>query len=316
MVADQNSIALMTSVARMYYLDRLGQTEIADICGVSRSTVSRLLTGARDRGIVRISVDEFDPRNRDLERQLVDRFGLTYAIVIPGMGGPATSVRRAVGYFAAQDLAEVISRKRMVGVAGGRTLAELVHHIETRPWGAGPTFVQILGAIGSSPSRIDASEQCRSLARRFNGAFRTLNTPAYAQSHRARDLFLSHQEIQKVWSLFPTLDQALVGVGTLQESAFFERGVLDEATSARIRASGAVGEICGRFFDERGYECATEFSDRVISIGLDTLRDCPDITAVLSGAARSYALKAAIRGDIVKSIVIDQAGAHALLTSL
>ncbi len=315
-MADQNPTALMTSVARMYYLDRLGQTEIADICGVSRSTVSRLLTGARDRGIVRISVDDFDPRDRNLEQQLANRFGLAYAIVIREIGGPSPSVRRAVGYFAAPDLAEIIARKGMVGVAGGRTLAELVHHIEDRAHGVGPTFVQILGAIGSSPSRIDASEQCRSLARRFNGAFRTLNTPAYAQSHRARDLFLSHQEIQSVWALFPAIDQALVGLGTLQESAFFERGVLDEPTAARIRASGAVGEICGRFFDERGYECATEFSDRVISIGLDTLRDCPDVTAVLSGPARSHALKAAIRGDIVKSIVIDQAGARALLASL
>ena len=314
-MADQNN-ALITSVARMYYLDRLGQTEIADICGVSRSTVSRLLTSARDRGIVRISVDEFDPRNRDLERQLVDRLGLRHAIVVRDMGGPPASVRRAVGYFAAEDLADVIARQRMVGVAGGRTLAELVHHIEPRPHGVGPTFVQMMGAIGSSPSRIDASEQARSLARRFNGAFRTLNTPAYAQSHRARDLFLSHREIQDAFAQFPMIDLALVGLGTLEESAFFDRGVLDEATAARIRAAGAVGEICGRFFDERGEECATEYSDRVISIGLDVLRACPDVTAVMSGTARSHALKAAIRGNILKSVVIDQAGARAVLSTL
>ncbi|HYI26170.1 MAG TPA: sugar-binding domain-containing protein [Thermomicrobiales bacterium] len=311
-MADQNN-ALIATVARMYYLDRLGQTEIANICGVSRSTVSRFLTTARDRGIVRISVDDVDPRNRDLERQLINRFGLRHAIVVRDLGGPPASVRRAVGYFAAQDLADVIGRQRMVGVAGGRTLAELVHHIEPRPFGVGPTFVQMMGAIGSSPSRIDASEQARSLARRFNGTFRTLNTPAYAQSHRARELFLSHQEIQAVWAMFPAVDLALVGVGTLEESAFFERGVLDDASAERIRQSGAVGEICGRFFDERGEECATEFSDRVISIGLDVLRECPDVTAILSGTARSHAMKAAVRGNILKSVVIDQAGAKTLL---
>jgi DNA-binding transcriptional regulator LsrR (DeoR family) len=314
-VAAEQHNALITSVARMYYLDRLGQTEIANICGVSRSTVSRLLTSARDRGIVRISVDDFDPRNRELERQLVDRFGLRHAIVVRDMGGPPASVRRAVGYFAAPDLAEVIGRQRMVGVAGGRTLAELVHHIEPRPHGVGPAFVQMMGAIGSSPSRIDASEQARSLARRFNGTFRTLNTPAYAQSHRARGLFLSHQEIQAVFAQFDAIELALVGIGTLEESAFFERGVLDSAAASRVRAAGAVGEICGRFFNERGEECATEFSDRVISIGLDVLRACPDVTAILSGTARSHALRAAIRGNILKSVVMDQAGAQALLAT-
>jgi DNA-binding transcriptional regulator LsrR (DeoR family) len=305
----------MTSVARMYYLDGLGQSEIANIYGVSRSTVSRLLTTARERGIVRISVDEFDPRDRDLEHRLIDRFGLRHVIVVRDMGGTAASVRRAVGYFAAPILAEVIGTQRMVGIAGGRTLAELVHHIVPRPRGAGPTFVQMMGAIGSNPSRIDASEQSRSLARRFHGSFRTLNTPAYAQSHRARELFLSHDEIRAVWGTFDSIDLALVGIGTLEESAFFERGVLDDGAYNGVRAAGAVGEICGRFFDERGEECDSDLRDRVISIGLDVLRDCPDVTAVLSGSARSIALKAAIRGGILKSIVIDQAGAQKLLNS-
>ena len=37
----------MAAVARMYYLDDLDQLRIADLVGVSRSKVSRLLSGAR-----------------------------------------------------------------------------------------------------------------------------------------------------------------------------------------------------------------------------------------------------------------------------
>jgi len=311
-VADQNG-ALMTSVARMYYLDGLGQSEIANIYGVSRSTVSRLLTMARERGIVRISVDDYDPRDRDLERALVDRFGLRSAVVVQAMGTTPASIRRAVGYFAAPAVAERIARQRTVGLAGGRTLAELVHHIEPQAQEAGPTFIQLMGAIGSSPGRIDASEQSRSLARRFHGVFRTLNTPAFAQSQRARDMFLSHAEIQAVWSTFDAIDLALVGLGTLEESAFSERGVLEPELLEEVRAAGGVGEICGRFFDEQGRECDTSLRDRVISVGLDELRRSPDVMAVLSGPARAHALRAAIRGGILKSVVMDQSAAHSLL---
>jgi DNA-binding transcriptional regulator LsrR (DeoR family) len=35
--------------------------------------------------------------------------------------------------------------------------------------------------------------------------------------------------------------------------------------------------------------------------------------AVMSGPARGVALKAAIRGGIVKSVVLDQAGAYSML---
>ncbi len=311
-MADQND-ALITSVARMYYLDGLGQSEIANICGVSRSTVSRLLTTARERGIVRISVDEFDPRDRDLEGKVVERFGLRQAIVVREMGGTPASVRRTVGYFAGPMLAEWIGGQRLVGLAGGRTLGELVHNIEPRTRGSGPAFVQLMGTIGSSPGRIDASELSRTLARRYQGTFLTLNAPAFAQSRRARDLFMSHDEIRSVWNAFESLDLALVGVGSLDESAIIEREVLKPDAYAELRAAGAVGEICGRFFDEQGRECVSEPRDRVISIGLDALRGCDDVMAVVSGGSRSCALRAAIRGGIVTSIVIDQAGANSLL---
>ncbi len=311
-VADQSS-ALITSVARMYYLDGLGQSEIANICGVSRSTVSRLLTTARDRGIVRISVDEFDPRDRDMERQLVNRFNLRNAIVVRELSCTSASIRRAVGYLAAPILADWIGGQRLVGLAGGRTLSELVHNIEARKHGAGPAFVQLMGTIGSSPERIDASELSRALARRFQGTFLTLNAPAFVQNQRARDLFLSHEEIRSIWNAFDSLDLALVGVGTLDESAIIERGVLKAEAMAEVRVAGAVGEICGRFFDDQGQECVSELRNCVVSIGLDALRNCQDVTAVVSGPSRARALRAAIRGDIVKSLAIDQTGAQSLL---
>lgn len=311
-MADQNG-ALVTSVARMYYLDGLGQSEIASIYGISRSTVSRLLTNARERGIVRISVDDYDPRDRQLERQVIDHYGLRSAIVIRAMGGTPASIRKGVGYFAAPSVADLIGQRRVVGLAGGRTLGDLVHQIEPQDRPSAPTFIQLMGAIGTSPGRIDASEQSRTLARRFHGTFRTLNLPAFAQSQRARDLFLSHDEIKALWATFDSLDLAMVGLGTLEESAFVERGVLEPSALAEARAAGAVGEICGRFFDERGQECDTDLRDRVVSIGLDKLRDCPDVLAVLSGPHRGPALRAAIRGGIVKSVVLDQAGAYSLV---
>ncbi len=313
-MADQ-SCALITSVARMYYLDGLGQGEIANICGVSRSTVSRLLTTARQRGIVRISVDEFDPRDRDLERQLVNRFKLRNAIVVRDITGSPVPTRRTVGYFAAPVVAEWIGGQRLVGLAGGRTLGELVQNTRPRKDVAGLAFVQLMGMFGSSPGRVDASELSRTLARRFQGTFLTLNAPAFAQSQRARDLFLAHDEIRSVWNAFDSLDIALVGVGTLDESVIVERGVLKKEAFEEVRAAGAVGEICGRFFNEHGQECASELRDCVVSIGLDVLRECRDVAAVVSGPSRARALRAAIRGEIVKSLVIDQAGARDLLCS-
>ncbi|MCX5955604.1 MAG: ECF-type sigma factor, partial [Cyanobacteria bacterium] len=49
--------------ARLYYLDGVSQTEVAKMVRVSQAKVSRLLAIARERGIVRITVEDYDPQN-------------------------------------------------------------------------------------------------------------------------------------------------------------------------------------------------------------------------------------------------------------
>jgi deoxyribonucleoside regulator len=328
----------LAAIARMYYLDDLGQQEIAAIMGISRSQISRLLTRARELGIVRISVDEYDPRDRALEAALTRRYGLRHAVVVrTGAGasgqaggaaapaGGAEQARRAIGYFAAPAVVALVRPGTTLGLAGGRTLAQLVGQLHPAPaqrgqqggpgaHGAqGLRVVQLMGNIGPEASEIDAVDLSRTLAQRAGGTFYTINAPAIAQDRAARDLFMAHDHIRFVWQLFDSLQLALVGVGSLEESAFIDRGVLPRADLDRLRAAGAVGEICGRFFDARGRECPSEYRDRVISIDLDTLRRCPDVVAITNGPRRRDAVRAAIAGGLVKSLVTDDAGARALL---
>ena len=71
--------------------------------------------------------------------------------------------------------------------------------------------------------------------------------------------------------------------------------------------------MLGRFFDACGNECVSPLRERVVSLGLEELRRVPNVVAVVSGADRSEAIKAAIRGGLVKALVIDEGGATSLL---
>src|SRR5512147_2051675 len=113
--------------ARLYYLDGLGQSEVARFVRVSQAKVSRLLAAARERGIVRISVAEYEPRNHELERSLRAQFGLDAVAVIKTLeGATAEDARRAVGHFGAPFVAGLVPPKSVVAIAGGRTIHELV----------------------------------------------------------------------------------------------------------------------------------------------------------------------------------------------
>lgn len=302
-------------IARLYYVDGLGQNDVAKLANVSQAKVSRLLSLAKERGIVRITVAEYDPRRGDLEKQIKTQFSLANVVVIKATkDADSNDLRRAVGYFGAVPVASLLKANDVVAVAGGRTIHELVRHIPTGTTKA-LTVVQAMGTVDSHVSVFDAQEVGRVMAQRLGGSFLSLNTPAFIPEKRTRDALLELQQVRNVRAHLGRSTVAIIGVGTLANSVFVERGTIDEAMVRELERAGAVGEICGRFIDASGNECATAWRDRVISVELEQLRKAPEVIAVVSGNDRSAAILAAITGRLIKSLVIDELGATALLAS-
>src|SRR5215210_2736191 len=95
--------ALMVRAARHYYLDDMSKMQTADALGVSRFKVARLLEGARELGIVRITVNDAGVPVPELAAAVALHLGLERAIVVEASGGEA-EVRREVGAAAADLL--------------------------------------------------------------------------------------------------------------------------------------------------------------------------------------------------------------------
>jgi deoxyribonucleoside regulator len=311
---DTDSEASLRLAAKLYYLDDLDQSQIADLLGMSRSSISRLLTRARKAGVVRISVDEYDPRDRELETRLREMFGLRHVVVVRNVdSSDPRQVRRLIGHVSAPVISQLIQTNTIVGVAGGRTLREMIQRMTATDEPRGITVVQLMGHVGSTAERVDAIEIGRTLTQRLGGTLCMLPAPAFAPDVHTRDAFLSVEQIRYVWQLYGAVHTALVGIGTLDDSVFIERGVVKPEEAEGLRQCGAIGEICGRFFDARGQECQTSFCERVLSIDLEELRSKPEVIGVTLGAERASAVSAAVTGGLLKSLVIDEAGARAIL---
>ncbi len=312
---DDDRDSALAMIARLYYIENMDQREIAKLVGISRSQISRLLQQARERGIVRISVDPYEPRCGDLEARLVDRFGLTRAVVIRTLRSlSGLQIRQTIGRFAGPVVSEWIKPGNVIGFAGGRTVAEVVSHLASGEGaGRGVTTVQLMGNIGPDLTAIDAIELTRAVAGCFGGVYYALSAPVLVLDNELRDALMGHEHMRSIWRLIGMMDQAFVGIGTLADSAFIDRGVLSGADRERLHEAGAVGEICGRFYDVDGQECDTEYRDRVISVTLEELRAVPEVTAITHSGDRSPAIVAALRGRLIKSLVIDEEGARGLL---
>jgi deoxyribonucleoside regulator len=175
------------------------------------------------------------------------------------------------------------------------------------------TVVQALGVVNSPVAHVDALELGQSLARRWGGFFLNIDTPAIAPDRQTRDWLLQLSSNRAVWQRLGNADAAIIAVGTPTDSVFANTYVAGNDELSTLRQCGAVGEICGRFFDHKGRECDSHWRDQVISVELENLRKFPQVIAIVVGRDRSDAVAAAIRGGLLKSLVIDVEGARALL---
>lgn len=305
---------LIKLVARLYYVDNLSQSEIARMISASQAKVCRLLRLAREQGVVQISVEEYAARDPELEAALCSRFSLKKAVVIrnlPARNSAALSSQ--VGYLAAPALAEMIQSGQTIGLTGSRTLAQLIRHVGSFCNPKGLRVVPLMGSIGVNVGENDAIELSRKLADSCDAMLYSLNSPVFVANAKIREDFMEMEQMKAIWKLYREMDLALVGIGYLKSSVFIERGALGPKDLETLLAHGAIGEMCGRFFDKEGQECESDYRDRVISIPFRKLRKVPLVVGVTVGAERAEAVVAAARSGLIKALVIDADGARAAL---
>jgi DNA-binding transcriptional regulator LsrR (DeoR family) len=212
-------------------------------------------------------------------------------------------------------LADLIKPKDVIALAGGRTIHSLVKNLPT-PADRLLSVVQSMGSVDSNLSAFDSQEIGRMLTLRLGGTFVAMNTPAFLPDKKMRDSLLKLEQVRVVHEYLDRANLAIVGVGTLENSVFVERNILSDDDKDELRAAGAVGEICGRFFNASGKECNTSWRERVMSVELEQLRRIPQVLGVISGNDRTAAIRAAIKGGLLKGLLVDESCARALLADV
>jgi DNA-binding transcriptional regulator LsrR (DeoR family) len=300
-------------VIKLYYIDNKDQKDIAKLTGISQAKVSRLLLEAREKGMVEIKVNDYSPRNQSLEKELVEKYGLSEAAVIKTIKNPHKILHyKNIGYFAAPIVDRMVRANSLICVAAGRHIAYIVEEMRKRPL-SGVSVLQTMGSVGPTANEYDAVEIGRKLAAVYNGRFYQLQTPAITSNPQEKDVFVRHSQIKSVLAMMGKATLAIIGVGVPEDSVFLDGHFLKLQDIAELKKKGVVGEICGRFYDENGNECDTHFKDCVIGMSLEQLKDVPVVIAITSGINRVPAIKAGIKGGYIKVLITDNETAEELL---
>jgi deoxyribonucleoside regulator len=310
----QENKRLLMQVAKLYYVQQLTQAEIGRKVQTSRSTVSRLLQEAREKGIVKITIEYPWERDTELEEALKRTFGLREARVLMAYDQSGDESRNGRGLLAAEYIDNIVQDGMILGVSNGRSIASTVQQLNPSRQ-VDMTVVQIIGALGVGSPLVDGPDLVRNLAEAYGAQYRYMHAPLVVEDVRTRDLLLQEPSVQETLSLARRTDVAVLGVGALDSasSGLIWTGFLNEKDTVWLRNQGGVGHMCAQHYDINGQLLDVELNRRVIGVGLESLRSIDTVIAIAGGEEKAKAILGAIRGQYIDVLITDDQAATKIL---
>lgn len=302
----------LVRVAELYYEQNLSQQKIAKILNCSHSTVSRLLSEARETGVVEIKIDRPIRNVPTLAKQIRDFFNLKDAIVVPNGGNEEQTVSD-VSKAAAHFLLSIVTDHMKIGVTWGNTLYHMLETLGNVNL-KGIEVIQLSGSLGQGNPEIDGPNIAIQLAKHFNGVCRLVAAPAIVTESKIRDALIQQPQIKHVLDLGAKANIMIQGIGALETkvSSLERAGYITREDLEEVEKAGAVGHINARMIDVHGRE-VSHYSSRTISIPLDAMREAMWSIGISASISKAPAILGALRGKYFNTVVIEEASAREVL---
>ena len=299
-----------------FYEKGYSNTDIAKMLGISRVTLNRLMMEAKEEGMVRIEI--IDTKNLkkllNLEDAIKNRYNLKYVKLVDVNSADLDTVTSRLAAEGARHLDRYIHGGMKIGIGWGNTLSAMVGFLTPNNTISDLEVYTLLGGA-CSEANFQPNLLAQSLINLYGGSSYIINAPFVCHSYLLCSEIKKEPSIANILKATRSLDIAIVGIGRepnqehLEKSYYhFPPDIIDEIIKA-----GAVGDICGNFFDENGNICKTSVADRVVSIDINDLKQCSNVIAIAGGPAKVRSIRGALNGGFIDVLITDLNTAAALL---
>jgi DNA-binding transcriptional regulator LsrR (DeoR family) len=238
-------------IAKMYYLDKIKQNEIAKFFNMSSMMVSRILKDAEAAGLVTFHVKMPWQLDMELGGRIIKKYGLQdcYALDIP----EDEELPFRLGSCLADFFTQILPPKNgIVGLSWGNIIAKFVDalpYIKVQNC----SIVQLTGAFASPNSKITPIEIMNIATKKLDGKLYILNAPLYASSKKMRDQMLEDPVNREIMEMAGKSDINVIGLSNLGTNAStYKTGVIDREDLRELTALHSIGDLAGTFLDDDG----------------------------------------------------------------
>jgi len=316
---DQEKINIAVKVARMYYYQNMQTKEIAEEINTSRSTVSRLLSFAKNEGLVNIHIVDPTDEPQLLEKKILDEYHLekVQVVPVPEITGEAEWLNRTA-HFAAKRLNNLFDSDMILGLAWGTTVSAISSLLLPKST-YNSQIVQLNGAGSTQSMGIEyASDIIMRFAENYSARAHLFPVPAFFDYAETRVALWKERSIKRILDLQSKADLLLYSIGApnaVVPSHVYSGGYLDEKDNAQLERLEVVGDIATYFFRRDGHFSEIPINERASGPSLDLFKQKYGV-CVVSGLAKVPGLHAALKGGFMKELIVDEPTARALINRM
>lgn len=288
----------LAHVARRYYLEDWKQSDIADELGVSRPLISRLLTEARELGIVEIIIHEPGEQAARTLDHLCREFHVQGGILAEdGEDDNLTNQLLSQGVI---ELLDQLSARR-IGIGWGHLIGQMVGWLEQNPpkHSTVEHICPLLGNAGVPIRNYHSNENVRLMAQSLDATPHFLYLPALAESYEEKQLLCSTELYHQMEQQWTGMDTVLVNIGNYPSTPDFASGA---RYGDLLQKHKACGRFLAYFINESG-EIITSDYDFAIQIPVELLKKCPNIVGLCSANTSIRALRGALATGLFTHLV-------------
>ncbi len=312
----QREVKKMEQAARaawMYYVAGKTQQEIAHELGLSRQVAQRLISLAKEQGMVQVQISHPITECLRLASEIQQKYQLDLCNVVPSGQLDDESILEMIAVAGAEVMERLINQDdpQIIGIGSGRTLRSI---IDVMPYLNTPQHqcVSLIGAIArdSSATRYDVP---LSFAEKTQCRHYILPVPLYADNEEDKAMWCQHRVYKEVSQKALSANITFIGIGEVGVGCpLHSEGFITDQQVEMLLNKGVAAEMLGHFIHANGERQSTSLDKTHTSVPLQANTD-KQVIAFAGGEHKYSAIQAALNGKWVSGLVTDEATARKLL---
>ena len=295
---------MMVKTAWYYYIENYTQQKISELMGISRVRVIRLLEKARQTGIVSFNIRQDNSRRMKIERELIERFGLKDAFIVP-VGSDVSELNESLAQAAAMYIGGRLTDSTYINMGYGDTPSRVLNHL-ARSTEYPINVVSLTGGVSYYLPNAQSSI--------FNARLHLIPSPLLMGSGEMVEMMQNEEPVRQIRQMSRAASMTVVGIGGMAPNAtIVQNGILSKGDFLLLEMKGAVGDLLSHFIDRDGNPVQGSVEQRLVSTPLEELRTMDNVIGVAGGEPKVEAIHAVLKAGYLDILVTDEDTAQALL---